>query len=118
MRFYCTSTGPIGGLNCEVLLLSLNIHSEMFAMNTYVHTCYTNIHTCTWNRVKWTGDILTMLHTLLVRYLIYVTLLVRYLFYVTLQVSHLCQPSLLEYVSQALSSKVERTGRRAASDHW
>ena len=20
MRFYCTSTGPIGGLNCEVLL--------------------------------------------------------------------------------------------------
>ena len=22
MRFYCTSTGPIGGLNCEVLLTS------------------------------------------------------------------------------------------------
>ena len=22
MRFYCTSTGPIGGLNCEVLLYS------------------------------------------------------------------------------------------------
>ena len=23
MRFYCTSTGPIGGLNCEVLLSTL-----------------------------------------------------------------------------------------------
>ena len=25
MRFYCTSTGPIGGLNCEVLLYVLQL---------------------------------------------------------------------------------------------
>ena len=27
MRFYCTSTGPIGGLNCEVLLQILYKHT-------------------------------------------------------------------------------------------
>ena len=30
MRFYCTSTGPIGGLNCEVLL---------YIICTYVRAC-------------------------------------------------------------------------------
>ena len=31
MRFYCTSTGPIGGLDCEVLLY-IHTHIENYTM--------------------------------------------------------------------------------------
>ena len=29
MRFYCTSTGPIGGLNCEILLMYVRTYVRM-----------------------------------------------------------------------------------------
>ena len=37
MRFYCTSTGPIGGLNCEVLpnrVLYINM-TDVFVATSY-----------------------------------------------------------------------------------
>ena len=42
MRFYCTSTGPIGGLNCEVLLY---IFVHMY-IGTYIH-----MFACTYVRI-------------------------------------------------------------------
>ena len=39
MRFYCTSTGPIGGLNCEVLLYAV----VPICVCTYIYVC-TYIH--------------------------------------------------------------------------
>ena len=33
MRFYCTSTGPMGGLNCEVLLYLNWSHTSILFEN-------------------------------------------------------------------------------------
>ena len=52
MRFYCTSTGPIGGLNCEVLLYSTGLigglNCEVHITNTHIIIIiyiYTYVHT-------------------------------------------------------------------------
>ena len=69
MRFYCTSSGPIGGLNCEVLLYFKWCHSELPHYNHLFgivciadmmqpYMCYTTInslpYTCTY---VWWGSV-------------------------------------------------------------
>ena len=44
MRFYCTSTGPIGGLNCEVILY-FN-WSHWWSNNILLYLCTTCINVC------------------------------------------------------------------------
>ena len=46
MRFYCTSTGPIGGLDCEVLLYFNWSHMYVGGLNCEVllQTLYKYIH--------------------------------------------------------------------------
>ena len=61
MRFYCTSTGPIGGLNCEVLLC---VHDTTYVTDGYIvpKMFFSPIHHQKWC-IKWLPHEFTCLGT-------------------------------------------------------